>query len=117
MPENGIKDAKTVKQCPVGQAAENQTAKNQKGTKMKKVVLFLALFLAACDGESVEPPNPPKDVVDVESRSNDLVYYRLNHKVIKLNDGREIECLIGSVYDGISMDCNWNYKGNQDKER
>lgn len=113
MPENGIKDAKKIKQFPVGQTAENQTVKNQKGTKMKKAVLFLALLLTACS----EPLDRPKDVVDVESRSNDLKYYGLAHKVIKLNDGREIECLINTVNGGYAMDCNWNYKGKQDKER
>ena len=112
MPENGIKDAKTVKQFPVGQAAENQTAKNQKGTKMKKAVLFLAFLLTACD-----PPVQPDDVVDYPNRSNDLRYYGFQHKLIKLNDGREIECLIRDVYAGYAMDCNWNYKRNQHKER
>ena len=80
---------------------------------MKKAVLFLALLLTACG----EPLSRPKDVVDVESRSNDLKYYGLAHKVSKLNDGREIECLINTVNGGYAMDCNWNYKGNQDKER
>lgn len=117
MPENGIKDAKKVKQFSISTAAQNPPTENQKGKAMKKAVLFLALFLAACDGERVEPPKATKDVVDVESRINDAQHYYLTHKVIKLNDGREIECIIGSVYDGISIDCNWNYKGNQDKEQ
>lgn len=113
MPENGIKDAKKSKQFSISTAAQNPPTENQKGKAMKKAVLFLALLLTACG----EPLDRPKDFVDVGSRSNDLKYYGLVHKILKLNDGREIECLINTVNGGYAMDCNWNYKGNQDKER
>lgn len=80
---------------------------------MKKAVLFLALFLAACE----EPYTQPKDFIDVKQQSNDLNYYGFTHKILKLSDGREIECLIARGYAGYVMDCNWNYKVNQNKEQ
>ncbi len=79
---------------------------------MKYLVLAFAVLLAAC-----EPTIRPTDVVDSHDRSNDLRYYGFQHKLIKLNDGREIECLIRDVYAGYAMDCNWDYKGKQNETR
>lgn len=79
---------------------------------MKYLVLAFAVLLAAC-----EPEMPPADVVENGGVSNDLRYYGFKHKRMKLDDGREIECLIRDVYSGYAMDCNWNYKGNQDETR
>ena len=79
---------------------------------MKYLVLAFAVLLAAC-----EPEMPPVDAVENGNTSDDLRYYEFKHKRMKLDDGREIECLIRDVYSGYAMDCNWNYKGKQDETR
>lgn len=79
---------------------------------MKYLVLAFTVLLAAC-----EPLERPADIADYSKRSNDLQYYDFKHKLIRLNDGREIECLIRDVYAGYAMDCNWNYKGKLDETR
>lgn len=79
---------------------------------MKYLVLAFAVLLAAC-----EPEMPPADAVILDSRNNDLRYYGVEHKRIKLDDGREIECLIRNGYSAYTMDCNWNYKGKSDETR
>lgn len=77
---------------------------------MKYLVLAFAVLLTAC-----EPEMSPADVGN--GVSNDLSYYGFKYKRMKLDDGREIECLIRDGYGTCVMDCNWNYKGKQDETR
>lgn len=77
---------------------------------MKYLVLAFAVLLTAC-----EPEMPPADVGN--GVSDNLRYYGFKHKRMKLDDGREIECLIRDGYGTYTMDCNWNYKGKQDETR
>ena len=82
---------------------------------MKYLVLAFAVLLAACDHMDKfndEPVDPNKTDVVKNPRQGNFKY-----EVIKLNDGRQVECLTGEIYHGYAMHCNWNYKGKQDEIR
>lgn len=76
---------------------------------MKYLVLAFAVLLVACEPFD-EPVDPNKtDVVKNHRQAN------FKYEVVKLNNGREVECLVIANYDGYVMDCNWNYKGVKKK--
>lgn len=74
---------------------------------MKYHVLAFAVLLVAC-----EPVEQNKTDVVTNPRQDNFKY-----EVIKLNDGRQIECVINNEYQRYAMHCNWDYKGRQDEAR
>lgn len=79
---------------------------------MKYLVLALAVFLAAC-----EPAKLPNDATMYDKEIDTFSSYSFQNKLVKLKNGRVIECLIFDYHTGYSMDCNWNYGEEQDETR
>nr|DAO81163.1 MAG TPA: vitamin B12-binding protein [Caudoviricetes sp.] len=73
---------------------------------MKYLVLAFAVLLAACEPID-EPVDSNKAGVVKNPRQGNFKY-----EIIKLNDGRQIECIINDEYQRYAMHCNWYYKGN-----
>ena len=78
---------------------------------MKYLVLAFAVLLAACEPFD-EPVDLNKTAVVLDSRQ-----YNFKYEVIKLNDGRQVECITHDAYQYYGIDCNWNYKGKQNEIR